>query len=79
MQFRPLHSELARLSSENERLKHELSLVKQENLDMQMLMVPNSQTGASRSKLSNKVEESSMHFLRFETLLRTLDIGQVDL
>ena len=75
MQIRPLHSELARLSSENERLKHELSLVKQENLDMQMLMVPNSQTGASRSKLSNKVEESSMHFLRFETLLRTLDIG----
>lgn len=53
-QIRPLHSELAHLSSENERLNHELSLAKQENLDMQMLMVPKSQTGASRSKLSNK-------------------------
>lgn len=78
MQLRPLNSVLASLREENDQLKHELSHIKKENLHMQMLMVPNYQPGASGSGLSSKVEESSKNVLKFEIMLRDLNV-KVDL
>ena len=68
LQLGPLHSELVRLSEENERLKHELSHVKKESPDMQMLMVPSGQPRASERELLNMVKDSPIYFLNFEII-----------